>query len=355
MSGKKTILFLYSEVMEYLNPIFTVLTENDYNVIVFTNIKKRTTPLPKFKDEIKIYDIGNLNYIKFRQIARSYNSEIVYVSGWMELIYMFYILEIKWKRGRTEKIVVGFDDKWSWSLKKILGWMIGRFRVLKLFYDYAWVSGPYQFEYAKNMGFYNNEIIYDLLSANPIFNLKEENNNRVNNFIYAGRFSEEKGVMLLLDAWDLMESKLENWNLILIGKGNNVTSKVIEKIAKRSKNIKIVDFADSKTLSKIFANSKCGIVPSYREQWGVVLHEFCMSGMTIISSEIVGANSIFIIDGYNGYTFKSNDVRSLAEKIQMVASMNDVEIRKFQRNSIALSKRVSVETSVANLLSLVRK
>ena len=95
-------------------------------------------------------------------------------------------------------------------------------------------------------------------------------------------------------------------------------------------------------------------MPSLDEPWGVVVHEFCSAGLPIILSSKVGAKSSFLIKGFNGYEFEALNVTSLSESLLKIINSSDKELYKMGMNSNAISKKMSTESSIANLLSTIK-
>lgn len=342
--------------MEYFNPFFNELVRKKYTVYVYTNVKKRKTPMPKFGDNVHIVDSGEINLYTLKMNINILNPAIIYISGWMDLKYLMVVFLLKSLKKNNPKIIVGFDDQWRWSLKQIVGWILGRIRFMKLFFDYAWISGPYQFEYAKNMGFTNKEIIYDLLVGNSKFSQGERRKKfdcTKKIFLYAGRFSSEKGIFVLLEAWKRASIDLSDWMLVMVGSGSDEIKSKIDGFLIDSKKIEIYDFMNHDDLVKLFERAACGILPSKSEQWGVVLHEYCLAGLPVICSDEVGANPIFLIDGFNGCNFKSNNSESLYNEIMFIAKSDKYLLEEYGSNSRKLAERITIDTSLLNFLSVL--
>ena len=123
----------------------------------------------------------------------------------------------------------------------------------------------------------------------------------------------------------------------------------IEKV----EDVTIKKFLTQPELVEEVKTSGCFVLPSHYEPWGVVLHEFAAAGLPIICSDICGASSSFVISGKNGYKFKSNCKKSLTDKFLKIILLSDFELNNMSKASFSLSKRVSPETSAANLISLL--
>ncbi len=95
-------------------------------------------------------------------------------------------------------------------------------------------------------------------------------------------------------------------------------------------------------------------MPSRHEQWGLVLHEATCLGLPIISSNICGGNSTFLIDGYNGFSFESENVNSLVEKMLLISQLQNSDLKKMKENSYSLSHRITPSITAASLVSVIK-
>ena len=75
----------------------------------------------------------------------------------------------------------------------------------------------------------------------------------------------------------------------------------------------------------------------------------------LICSDVVGSVQQFLIDGLNGFRFKSQDIDSLIYQMLRVIDASDAILCDMSESSLCLAKRVTPTTSAANLLSLLSK
>lgn len=275
--------------------------------------------------------------------------DIVYVSGWMDKDYLYATKRLK-KIGVP--VVAGFDDIWTGSLRQKIGSFV--FPVLyKKYFSHAWVAGAFQFEFAKKLGFKNDEIIFDLLTANTnsFTTYLNENKSSISaNFLYVGNFRKVKGTDILIDAFKIYREKyMGKWGLTCVGNGD------LEKELRQNSEVIIYPFSNEEKLKEIAENSDVFILPSRHDQWGVVVHEFTALGKPLILSENVGAKSTFFINGFNGFLFRNNSVEDLAKKMLEISNLPVERLNQMSRNSLLLSKKINVETSAANFISLIIK
>lgn len=345
-----TILYLYSELVGYNMPIFKLLVEKyKAKIHVIHWDKKKLKPFePEIINNVYYYPRSKFCSKQLKSFVIDLAPNLVYISGWMDKGYLPVALLLK---NKNVPIVVGFDDIWTGSLRQKLGALF--FPIFfKKYFSYAWVAGPYQFEFAKKLGFKNSEIIFDLLTADTnIFNDIEFHYKPVSkSFIYVGNFRKVKGVDILIESFKIYKSKYKgDWSLKIIGNGE------LYNYLHNIEGVYVSPFSSSTELLEFAKNSDVFILPSRHDQWGVVVHEFISLGLPLILSSNVGSGSTFFINGFNGYRFNNNSVNDLAQQMYNISILNLEDFRKMQKASIFLSKRINVESSVANLISILIK
>jgi glycosyltransferase involved in cell wall biosynthesis len=321
--------------------------------IVYSDRKKLTPFQPESLNNLYFYRLSDFNQLSLKELVDRISPVITVVSGWQEKKYLSIIYQLK----KKNKIVVsGFDDQWYCSIRQKLASFIFKFGILKLFYSHAWVSGSYQFEYARRLGFKKKEIIYDLYSADlELFhdaylrNIITKKNKYPHRFIFVGRFELVKGIDILLKAWEILDNEKSDWELVLIGNGS-MKSQILN-----NKSIIVKDFMQPKELINEISQAGCFVLPSRIEPWGVVIHEFASAGLPLIVSNVVGSASTFLIEGFNGYSFDFDNVNSLLQRLKYIIMSSDENLISMGSRSYDLSNRISPITSAQNLLSVLNK
>ena len=345
------ILYLYSELMPYNIPVLEYyLSKYNADISVVSWDKKKVSPYVLNKiDNINFYNRSTFNLSKLISFINNFNPDIIYISGWMDKIYLFSILPYRIKGG---KVVTGSDAIWTGSIKQHLISFIIKF-LKKLFFTNIWIPGPEHFEFAKKLGFKNNEIIFNCYSANtPLFNNAfnlDKFADRISSkrrFIFVGRLEKVKGIENLLETWNNLSIYHNKWELIIIGSGS------FENQIKEYPNIIFKPFLSQEDLIKEINSSHCFILPSTYEPWGLVIHEFVSAGMPIITSNVCGANSLFLINNFNGFVFNEHN-RSLKECMIQFMNLSVKEMEVMSKNSLQLSKRISPEISAASFISIL--
>lgn len=345
------ILYLYAEVMGYTMATIRELAERGNEVhVVHWNHKKKTPYKVPVVPNVFMYNRSELSVEQLKKLAKNIAPVVTVVSGWMDRGYMSVAKQL---RLEGLSVVVGFDVQWHGTLKQWLAIILGRVGYFSRFFSHAWVAGLYQFEYARRLGFEKKNIVYDLYSAdlrlfNQAYNDSKEKkqNHYPHRFLFVGRFAPVKGLDVLLQAWQELGEKKGDWELHLIGNGS------LKAQLEATAGVVIKDFMQPEQLMQEVANAGCFLLPSRAEPWGVVVHEFAAAGLPLIVSDVVGAASAFLISGLNGYNFKVNDVKGMANRMHLIINMTDQELHAMAVSSHALSQRITPETSAGNILSV---
>ena len=347
---KKVILYLYAEVMGYTISTIEEACRLGYEVhILHWDIKKYTPYKIDTNYKIFFYRRSEYNYQKIRDLANSLKPSITVVSGWMDFEYLkvAYFL-----RKNNYKVLCALDTQWNGTIKqKVATFIMSKFLLKRLFSN-AWIPGYYQFEYAKYLGFKNNEIINNLYCADEKkFNSsnKKKDFSSLKTLLFVGRLEKIKGLNLLLKAWISIKDK-KNWKLKIIGNGS-----LSELIPKDDLSIEHIKFLHPKELSIVMNSSHAFILPSIFEPFGVVVHEASLCGLPIISTNRVGSTNYFLINNFNGFLInvEKDPLRNMIFALSKLLNLDENDLQKFSARSKELSKRITPETSANNLISII--
>ncbi|MFN8353468.1 MAG: glycosyltransferase [Spirosomataceae bacterium] len=345
----KTILFLYSELMPYNLPWFSILTQQyGYKVIVVHwDTRKQTPYLPPTIPDVAFHLRSNFSTIQLQQLADNLQPDIIYSSGRMDSGYLRVCSHWKSKGSIT---VCGFDTPWQSTWRQWIA-VLGRSLFFKPYFTHIWVPGRFQYEYARKLGFAPNQILMNLYAANTIpFRAKASAKlaSYPHRILFVGRLTPEKGIQQLTKAFSELQSISPNdWILTVVGDGSLKSSLPIHP------SIEYIPFSSQVQLAQLASQSGIFCLPSPLEHWGVVVHELAAAGLPLLLSEQCGAASEFLINGFNGYFFKGGNIFDLQKKLLLMMSLPDTQLSEMGKNSQKLSERISAETSVASLVSIL--
>jgi glycosyltransferase involved in cell wall biosynthesis len=146
--------------------------------------------------------------------------------------------------------------------------------------------------------------------------------------IYVGKFIEQKNPELLLEAFAKL--KVSNAHLLFIGNGpleDNLRRK-----AQLIPRVHFLPFQNQKELPAIYAAADLLVLPSKSETWGLVVNEAMASGLPVIVSDKVGCANDLVKNGVNGYTFSSNMLPDLVEKLSLLTGKKSVSSEMGKRS-----------------------
>lgn len=177
-----------------------------------------------------------------------------------------------------------------------------------------------------------------------------------NNFLYIGRFSEEKNIVRLLDAYKGLKSG-QQWGLIVVGSGpqkegiaNYIKTHNIE-------NVFMPGFKQKNEIPKYMAVSDVFILPGISETWGLVVNEAMAAGLPILVSRRCGCSADLVREGDNGYTFDPFDKDELYSIMRKIVD-GKVNLKKMGEASLLIIKEFTPERAasiVAETIELVLK
>ena len=343
------ILFLYSEYVNYLDGLMRQLVvDHGATVRIVSWDKNLLKP-------VNTPDIQGVTFLKrsdlstgqLKALIENFDPGLIYISGWMDLGYLAAVGSASNRTNFTT--VCGFDDNWLGTLKQRMGALYFRFHLRKYF-DKAWVAGSRQYHYARQFGYADEDIAFNLLSCDTEkFACLSTRDQRVapRKFFYVGNFREVKGTDLLVEAFQTYREVLSGTGeLVCIGQGP------LQERLEGQTGITVLPYQTSSQLIEATKAFDIFVFPSKKDQWGVALHEFAALGFPLLSSIGVGATERFLIDGFNGLMFSSEDASSLAEKFKEYEDMSPDKLRVFGERSRNLGKTITSEISAASLMSL---
>jgi glycosyltransferase involved in cell wall biosynthesis len=177
--------------------------------------------------------------------------------------------------------------------------------------------------------------------------LQEKNETRLDKpltFLYVGRIIREKGVDLLINAYnEYVNLSVERSRLIIVGSSPDEEFLQLIKLYKNN-TTEIRDFQSSKDLVKIYDDADILVLPSYNDSWGLVINEAMARGLVILASEMVVSAVELIDEGKNGFLFSL----SASEIFRPILTVINKEklIKQISRNNILKISSYTIENMV---------
>ena len=158
-----------------------------------------------------------------------------------------------------------------------------------------------------------------------------ENEKNPSQIIFIGYIRPEKGIDVLVAAFNKIRQQYKVLRLTIIGPSSKLFSNYFLKISELCNSavndgqILLSGFKNSAQITEELSRSYFLVLPSYHEPFGVVLIESLAMGTPVIASRVGGIPYI-VEDGKTGILVEPGDVNALAEKMQLL--LEDGELRQ---------------------------
>lgn len=326
--------------------IKTLIEKMDAKVLAF-HVGRYVKETPKDFNNFSTYHFQSLPKEQILEKIMQFSTDIIVTSGWMIPEYNWICKKLK--KNMDFPIVAMSDTPWYGTWKQKINSLISPFHTKKSF-THIWVAGIRQYDYARKLGFTNEQIIFNSLSADTgIFHqadIKSKTYNYPKNFLYIGRYTEVKGLRNLINAWTSIKEK-KGWTFTLIGAGD-----MAEEL-RSNKNFIVKEYMSQEKILEEMKLSGCFVLPSLKEPWALVIHEATAAGLPILCTETCGAAPHFVINNYNGYRIQDNSIEDLKEKLERIIHMDKMVLLEYGERSRKLSQSINPEIQMASLLQLI--
>lgn len=344
-----TILILYTELMPYNVAVIRALIKKDCRVhVVLQDTDKKTPYYPSEEEGVTYYKRSSFAKVShLYMLVKRLAPDLIWTAGWLDPGYNKVVGAVR--RKMHIPVVAGSDTQWRGG-RQWLNVFTAFFRHHRWF-SHLFVAGEWQMEYARKLGFREDQILKHNLSADvDLFtriDLSVREKQYPRRLLYVGRFSKEKGLNYLLEAWKSIPDK-KGWRLTLIGNGPER-----DKLC-NIQDVEVLDFMDQSALLLEMTVSGAFILPSVFEPWALVLHEAACAGLPILSSNRCGAVTCFVKEQGNGYLFIPDNVFSIRRSIEKLITAGEDNWLRMGKNSRKLSLQITPEKVAETLLTVLR-
>ena len=167
------------------------------------------------------------------------------------------------------------------------------------------------------------------------------------NFVYIGRFSYQKQVNHLIDAYAIYAQRGNKTPLHLYG---NDDDNFLPELKKQIKDLNIEDKVTihgyTNEVNRIFSESKASLLTTRFEGFGLTIMESIANGCPVISYASRYGPKEIIDHGHNGYLVEPNDVTSFAKYME--------KVDQYPFEEVALSEHLSESTAIQRYAQLVK-
>ncbi|QEC41033.1 glycosyltransferase family 4 protein [Pseudobacter ginsenosidimutans] len=257
------------------------------------------------------------------------------------------------KKNRSSiPVIMGLDNPWKANFRqRIAVWLSPFFQ--QKFCSHLWVAGIWQYEYARRLGFSPARIIRGLYCADTS-QIRNNRQNKTRRILYIGRLVNYKRPDWLLRAFIEIQREnpgLMDWKLTFIGNGPLHTD--LQRNPSKNGQVEFLPFMQPTEIRKYYEEATVFCLPSHFEHWGVVVQEAAAAGLPLLLSDTCGAATEFLVDGWNGYQFRSQEFEDLKQKLLLLMNKEITELDEMGNASSKLSKRIDHDSWAASLKSVL--
>lgn len=158
-----------------------------------------------------------------------------------------------------------------------------------------------------------------------------------------------KGFDLLINAWNAIGSKYQDWTLRIVGSGTKKNIDYLKSLVMPGTNVEFLPY--TKDIQEEYRNAEVFVLSSRNEGFGLVLIEAMSQGCACLASDYKGRQAEIVSHGYNGEIVNYDDVEAMAKGIENIVKNPDVR-KKYQENAIVSLDRYKIDNVINNLESL---
>ena len=166
---------------------------------------------------------------------------------------------------------------------------------------------------------------------------KNKIKNRKKNLLFLSRLHEKKGIINLINIFK--ELNPSNWSLNIVGSGNKYFLRDLVQLARKNysgNNIQFLGFADDEKKKMIFKKSDIFVLPSYSENFGIVVAEALSYGLPVLTTKNTPWS---ILSKYKcGWHIKNNK-KILKIYLSHIFKIEDKRLIEMSKNAKKLSNK----------------
>lgn len=261
-------------------------------------------------------------------ILRKKNIALIHVAGWANLVCAsLFFLSVFFSIPLTvesDTILNGKTAKWKKAIKYLLYPLL--FKIPALFFP----GGTRQTRYFTHYRVKAEKLIVAQMTVDinkmqlyshtftashkEIMRFELGFNENAVVFLYVGRLESYKGIVQLLNAFELVNEK--NAKLCIVGDGS--LRSVVEKAALKNKNIVYAGARYTEDLYNHYLMADALILYSPLDQWGLVINEAMAFAKPVIVSDQVGCIEDLVIPNETGLVIPWGQIELLTQAISML-------------------------------------
>jgi len=278
---------------------------------------------------------GNTLIQELESIFIKTRPEVVVTTGWAD--HEYHQVALIARKSSLPLLMISdsrWEDeprkKWKEKLKKI---------VLKS-YSAALVAGSASARYLVKLGFDQRYIFtaWDVVDNDYFSKTSREYAFEDRYFLCISRFIEKKNLFGLIDSFHSYSKNGGKRKLVIIG-GGELKNQIIDRIKSYAieNEVLIHDFIQYDELPKRLEQALCLILPSFTDQWGLVVNEAMAASLPVIVSSNCGCCEDIVEHEKNGFVFNpkvTNELTDCLSKMDLKAERDWIEMGNYSKQII---------------------
>ncbi|HAQ7750511.1 TPA: glycosyltransferase family 4 protein [Enterococcus faecium] len=161
---------------------------------------------------------------------------------------------------------------------------------------------------------------------NPcISNIEYEYHYDKKRFLAVGRLVEEKNFADMISAWKIVEKKVDDWDLIIVGKGE--LEKDLRQQIKDLNLQRVTIAGHSDHVEEYYKSASCYVLSSVYEGFPMVILEAQSYGLPVISYDCKTGPRDLVHHNFNGMLVEDKNIDQLAKSMIMFTKNTDLAMR----------------------------
>ena len=173
---------------------------------------------------------------------------------------------------------------------------------------------------------------------------------------YVGRLIKDKGIEVLINAFEKVSKNNKNIKLLIAGKIDYLNPSAITENylnIKLNENKNIIWLGEVLEIKKLWQRSHIAVLASRREGLPKSLLEAAASGKPIIATDVPGCREI-AINGVNAITFPLDDEEELIKAIRILSENDKMRIKYGLKSREIVEKDMSEEIIINKTISIYK-
>ncbi|MBN1458240.1 MAG: glycosyltransferase family 4 protein [Armatimonadetes bacterium] len=176
--------------------------------------------------------------------------------------------------------------------------------------------------------------------------------------VYVGRLSPEKGIEVLLDAYECLQGRegLGDVELLIAGEGEaGYTAQLVSRGQQISSRVRFLGMLNAEAVRQLLSGALLSVVPSlwYENTPNAVL-ESLAAGTPVVASDL-GSMGEMLRGGDAGFLFRPGDPNDLANHLEFALLRPDVLVRMGRAARMLAESRYSPDLHISGLLNVLER